>query len=44
MPSLDIHELSKILVFKVRMEPSDNAAENQLDHQDFIPRTDRGKG
>jgi hypothetical protein len=41
-PSLDIYEFSKILAFKVTMEPSDKVAEKQLDDQGFIPGRDRG--
>ena len=41
-PSLDIYEFSKILAFKVTMEPSDNVAEKQVDDQGFVLRRDRG--
>lgn len=43
-PSLNIHEFSKILAFKVKTELSGNVAEHQLDEQGFIPSTDRGYG
>lgn len=41
-PSLDIYEFSKILAFKVTMEPSDNVAEKQVDDQGFVLSRDRG--
>jgi len=41
-PSLNIHECSKILGFKVKKALSDNVVQNQLDEQGFISSTDRG--